>query len=142
MGGPITEQGPEWVNNRVEWHIESDIYPETFDDEHMLGLLQRPDDAFEHFKDALLGTNDESQSPPSIEKGCTALEIEMTKVNEDIHTSLIRTTQIANKLMTLGADDNRTLNRAQTCIIFSRVLTKSWRRGCDLRDGLKVCLVF
>lgn len=86
LTGPITEQWPEWVNNRVEWHIESDIYPETFDDEHMLGLLQRPDDAFEHFKDALLGTNDESQLPPSIEKGCTALEIEMTKVNEDIHT--------------------------------------------------------
>ena len=38
-------------------------------------------------------------------------------------------TQIANKLMTLGADDNHTLNRVQeTRIIFSRlVLTKSWR---------------
>ena len=35
-------------------------------------------------------------------------------------TALIRTTQIANKLMTLGADDNHMiLYRAQTLIIFS-----------------------
>ena len=55
-----------------------------------------------------------------------------------IYTSLlIMTIQIANKLMMLGADDNHILNRAQTRIIFSRlVLTKSRRCSCDLSDGL------
>lgn len=41
--------------------------------------------------------------------------------------------------MTLGADVNYILNRAQTLINFSRlVLTKSRRRSYDLSNGLSV----
>ena len=60
--------------------------------------------------------------------------------NADFHTTIllcIGTIQIANKSMTLGSrSDNYILNRAQTRIIFSRlVLTKSRRRSYDLRNG-------
>ena len=39
-----------------------------------------------------------------------------------IHIFLIRTIQIANESMTSGANDNYTLNRAQTRIMFSRLV--------------------
>ena len=56
-----------------------------------------------------------------------------------IYTSLIRTTQIAKKLMKQLGADNHILHRAQTRIIFNRlVLTKSRRRSCDLSNGSSV----
>ena len=48
----------------------------------------------------------------------------------------------ANKSMTLGAGDSYTLNRVQTCIIFSSVvLTKSRCRRYDLRNGSSIVSV-
>ena len=117
--GPIAEHWPEWVNNHVEWYEKSDIYPERSTDDYMIDLLQRPDDAFMHFQDALCATNDISKPPPSIKGGCTALRVEMTKINEDIRALEVK---IANHINEVPRDEASKISHEKQGIVFDQDL--------------------